>query len=151
MIQFHKKNPYMQLFLKELISRKSCTNCLFKCGKSSADLSLGDFWNLHKVAPHLDNSTGASMIIVHTELGFSVLQKCKWIHFETLPFDYVKTSNKAYFESMQANPLRDKYFAEFSASGKNWFSPDEYIQKKRKENFFKKIIKKLRGCLCYVK
>ena len=125
----------MQLFLKELISRKSCSNCVFKSGKSSADLSLGDFWNLRKFDPLLDNSTGASMVIVHTRSGMAALQKCKWAHFKQLPMECVEICNRAYSESMQAHPDRDKYFAEFAAADQRWFAPDKYINKKRKKAF----------------
>ena len=138
-LQCHKESPFMQLFLKELISRKSCSDCQFKSGKSSADLSLGDFWNLHKFDPQLDNSTGASMVIVHTESGMSALKKCNWAHFKQLPMECVKICNRAYSESMQAHPNRDKYFAEFAAANQCWVTPDKYIAKKCKKSFFSRI------------
>lgn len=138
-LQIHKESPYMQLFLNELISRKSCNNCVFKGGLSLADLSLGDFWKLRKIAPEMDNSSGVSMVIVHSETGMSALKKCDWGSWHEFPMSCVKISNRAYSESIQPNAYRNDFFARFIAEGWQWFNPSFYLQKKRKKSIFKKI------------
>ena len=129
----------MQLFLQELISRKSCTECVFKAGKSGADLSLGDFWKLHKIAPERNNSTGVSMVIVHTNSGMDALELAEWEVFQEFPMDCVKVSNRAYFQSIAPHPRREEYFAEFRNSGSQWFDPADFIDKKRKKSLIHRI------------
>lgn len=137
--QIHKESPYMQLFLNELISRKSCTACAFKNGKSHADLSLGDFWKLRKIAPELDNSTGASMVIVHTPQGRKALEECNLKVCKEFPMDVVKISNRAYAESIQPHHAREQYFTDFICKGQNWIGTEQYLKKGRKNNFLQRI------------
>ena len=137
--QVHKDSPYMQLFLQELISRKSCTECVFKEGKSGADLSLGDFWKLHKIAPERNNSTGVSMVIVHTNSGMDALELAEWEVFQEFSMDCVKVSNRAYFQSIAPHPRREEYFAEFRNSGSKWFDPSNFIARKRKKSLIQRI------------
>jgi len=144
--QCHKDSPYMQLFLQKLISRKSCTDCQFKCGRSGADISLGDFWKLHKIAPELNNHTGASMAITHTAAGEKALREGDFAAFQEFPMSAVKLSNPRFFQSLESNPLRDKYFEKFAAQNQQWFAPDEFLDKNSQNklwhrlcNFFKKI------------
>ena len=143
-IQTHKESPYMQLFLDELISRKSCGNCAFKGALSSADLSLGDFWKLKKIAPSMDNSTGVSMVIAHTEAGMAALKKCSWASWHEFPMTCVKISNRAYMESVPPNPSRKEFFARFIAEKQKWFAPTGYFQKKRR----RKLLGKIADFLC---
>ena len=138
--QVHKDSPYMQLFLNELISRKSCSNCAFKGALSCADLSLGDFWKLRKIAPAMDNSTGVSMVVVHTEAGMSALKKCNWASWHEFPMESVKISNRAYAESIQPHPCREDFFARFIAGEQQWFDPSAFLQKRRKKSLFRKIV-----------
>ena len=129
----------MQLFLQKLISRKSCADCQFKCGKSGADISLGDFWKLHKIAPELNNSTGVSMVITHTAAGEEALQDVDFAAFVEFSMDAVKLSNPRFFQSLDVNPMRDKYFEKFAAMNQQWFEPDEFLNKHSRGNFWKWI------------
>ena len=138
-VKSHKESPYMQLFLQKLISRKSCADCQFKCGKSGADISLGDFWKLHKIAPELNNSTGVSMVITHTAAGEEALQDVDFAAFVEFSMDAVKLSNPRFFQSLDVNPMRDKYFEKFAAMNQQWFEPDEFLNKHSRGNFWKWI------------
>lgn len=138
-VQCHKESPYMQLFLQKLISRKSCADCQFKCGKSGADISLGDFWKLHKIAPELNNQTGASMIITHTAAGEKALRGGEFAAFQEFSVSAVELSNPRFFKSLDSNPLRDKYFEKFAAQNQQWFTPDEFLAKHSRNKFWFRI------------
>lgn len=138
--QTHKESPYMQLFLQGLISRKSCTDCRFKCGYSGADLSLGDFWKLHKIKPELNNSTGVSMVITHTPAGETALHECNVAVLKEFTMDAVKISNPRFFDSHIPNPKRDKYFEKFAECKQKWFAPDDFLKKSSKRSLLHKIV-----------
>lgn len=138
----HKKSPYMQLFLKDIISRNSCSSCSFKGGKSGADLSLGDFWKLSKIAPKLDNNTGASMVIVHSEKGKDLIESCNFSVLKKFDNDCINISNRAFFSSIANNKLRKAYFSEFKSNNFNWFNPSKYITK---PSSIQKIIQKIKN------
>ncbi|MBQ4107648.1 MAG: Coenzyme F420 hydrogenase/dehydrogenase, beta subunit C-terminal domain [Lentisphaeria bacterium] len=140
--QTHRESPYMRLFLRELISRKSCAACGFKQGSSGADMSLGDFWKLRKIAPAWNNDTGASMVIVHTEKGRAALAQCEFAAWQEFPMDVVKISNRAFYQSTPPHALRDDYFAAFAENGMQWFDPGRFFQKQSRfarlrERFFR--------------
>ena len=51
--QIHKKDLYMQTFLKDICLRPSCYDCRFKPLSSQADITLGDCWGIHKYMPEM--------------------------------------------------------------------------------------------------
>lgn len=137
--KMHKFSPYMQLFLQGLISRKSCAVCPFKSGRSGADISLGDFWKLHKIKPELNNSTGVSMVITHSPAGEIALRACEFSAFQEFPMATVQVSNPRFFTSLIPNRNRDKFFEKFAARNGQYFAPDEFLKKSSKRNFLQKL------------
>lgn len=67
--EHHSSNPYMQVFLYDLISRPSCYNCKFKSGRSGSDITLGDFWNVHHVIEGFNDDRGTSLLLINTPKG----------------------------------------------------------------------------------
>jgi len=69
---------YLKVFIKNLVSRKSCYSCKFARVPRVGDFTLGDFWGLGKVIPfHFDKSKGVSLLLVNSDRGSAVLQSCK--------------------------------------------------------------------------
>lgn len=62
-------DSYIRGFLGELYNRRSCHNCSFRELKSGSDLTLGDYWNVHKRMPEMDDDKGTSLILVNTSKG----------------------------------------------------------------------------------
>lgn len=69
------KDPYMQIFLKDIALRSSCYNCFSRGIKRSSDITLGDFWGIQNVLPDMDDDKGTCFIIVHSEKGESLIKK----------------------------------------------------------------------------
>lgn len=61
------ENPFMQAFLSDLILRPSCYACPAKSGKSSSDITIGDFWGIEHIKPEIDDDKGVSLVMVHNE------------------------------------------------------------------------------------
>jgi len=57
------KNSYMKPFLKNYTIRPSCHNCHFRCGKSSADYTIADYWGIDKIFPDFFDDLGISMLL----------------------------------------------------------------------------------------
>lgn len=68
----HRDNPFMRLFLSDIILRPSCHDCRCKEGKSGADITIADFWGIGYVSPEMDDDKGTSLVIVQTEKGGQV-------------------------------------------------------------------------------
>lgn len=69
-----EQDPYMKLFLHNLILRESCYDCHHK-RHSAADLTIGDFWGLKYYAPELNDDKGVTLAIVRTEAGKQLLEQ----------------------------------------------------------------------------
>ena len=49
-------------------SRPSCYDCQFK-DRQYADITVGDFWGIEKVAPEMDQDKGTSMVMLNSAKG----------------------------------------------------------------------------------
>ena len=70
-----RKDPYIQMFLRNLCLRPSCYQCPSKGLDRTADLTIGDFWGIETVVPELDDDKGTSLVLVHTEKGRAALER----------------------------------------------------------------------------
>lgn len=64
---------YFAAFANNLSLRKSCYACPFKDGRSGADFTIADFWQVEKCGKGLEYGDGMSLVVVHTQKGVSVL------------------------------------------------------------------------------
>ena len=63
------KDPFFVGYLQyKNFSRPSCYDCQFK-ERQSADITLGDFWGIEKIAPEMDQDKGTSLIMLNTPKG----------------------------------------------------------------------------------
>ena len=70
-----QSDPYMQLFLRNVILRPSCHDCLFKAAERDSDLTIGDAWGVEHIAPDMDDDRGTSVILVQTECGAQMIER----------------------------------------------------------------------------
>lgn len=68
-------NVYMRSFLEALSYRESCFECKFRSGRGGADVIIGDFWGVEKVAPKFPCQNGVSAVIVYTQKGANAFEK----------------------------------------------------------------------------
>lgn len=66
-------NTYMKGFLSDLYLRSSCYKCPAKAGRSTSDLTIGDFWGINKFKPDFDDDKGVGAILVYTSKGESII------------------------------------------------------------------------------
>lgn len=102
------KNLFMQVFLKNLCLRPSCSACPAKSGKCGSDITLADYWGIENHHPEWDDDKGTSLVLVNTEKG-------------SFLFNYLGTKNIAttYEAGFLGNPsiehsvVETKYVNEF--------------------------------------
>lgn len=66
-------DSYVELFRYDLCLRPSCTACPYTSMQREGDITLGDFWGVHKVFPTMDDNKGVSAILINTEKGKELL------------------------------------------------------------------------------
>ena len=104
-------DTFLRGFLAELYNRPSCHECTVRELRSGADITLGDYWNVHQHFPEMDDDVGTSVVLVNSEKGAALIKK-------VLPFcDIVKSdytdvcrTNPAVYRSSSPHSKRGRFF-----------------------------------------
>ncbi len=111
-----KDDLFEQAATKNFISRKSCGTCQFARVPRQADITIGDFWDIHKYKKELDDRKGTSAVIINTEKGKrffeEMLTRSKGVlKYEKVPFysAFAKRNSNVY-RFPPAHPGRDSFF-----------------------------------------
>jgi coenzyme F420-reducing hydrogenase beta subunit/acetyltransferase-like isoleucine patch superfamily enzyme len=68
---------YSRAYHSHGINRPSCYQCVFKGFPRIADISLGDYWGVEKVAKELDDDIGTSAVIINSKKGENFFESTK--------------------------------------------------------------------------
>ena len=112
------EDPYMQLFLRNLILRPSCYQCPAKNGKSQSDLTIADFWGIERCHPEFDDERGVGLMMVNSEKGKQAIQSLPLKLLE-VTFEDAIASNLSYITSALEPPRRKLLFQKNIKSKKN--------------------------------
>ncbi|MBE6588777.1 MAG: 4Fe-4S dicluster domain-containing protein [Ruminococcaceae bacterium] len=119
-----KEDLFEQAATKNFISRKSCGSCQFARVPRQADLTIGDFWDIHKYKKSLDDRKGTSAVIINNEKGKrffeEVLKRNNGIlKQEAVPFySAFARRNSNVYRFPPAHPGRDTFFKSLAAGKK---------------------------------
>ena len=69
-------NNYTKWFQRSVILRPSCSDCPYSKLPRPADISLGDWWDIDKIAPHLNDGKGLSNVLLNSEKGKELYESC---------------------------------------------------------------------------
>lgn len=104
---------FMGGFLRDLYLRPSCYRCRFKTPYRKSDITLGDFWGIERVLPHMDDDLGTSLVLVNSPKGIRALAGispniiCEAVD----PAEAVR-ANPCAVKPVGDNPKRDVFFKE---------------------------------------
>lgn len=111
-------NPYRRGFHDDFFARPACYDCQFKGFPRVADITLGDFWRVEKVAPELDNNLGTSCILLNTDKGAKFFEEVKSsMALKSCTLDDVLEGNRAPLTKSVVPPQYDRvqFFADLDA------------------------------------
>lgn len=114
-VQTVDKNTYMQAFLKNMSTRLSCANCPSKIYNSSADITIGDFWGISRVADISDDDRGISVVFIHNSKIMQLLSGLKILKEVTI--EQAIAGNESLCTSGEASLFRDDFWQLFKKSG----------------------------------
>lgn len=80
------KNHYMAAFLRNWSLRPSCYACKAKKGTSGADITIGDFWGIDKLAIIENDDKGISCVVCRTRNGCQAIKDS--INMALTPVEY---------------------------------------------------------------
>lgn len=107
----HQDDPYMRLFLEDIILRSSCYQCHFKKIKRNADITIADFWGINEIYPEMNDEKGISAVIVHSKKGEKLLEQIKEkMIFSKVSIEDIMKHNKCISQSVSFNKKRENFF-----------------------------------------
>ena len=110
----YRQDPYMRLFLSDVILRPSCYHCPAKGASRVSDLTLADFWGIQNVDRTMVDDKGTSLVLVHSAAGEQALAQIRsdlLLKAESLESAFAGNPNALH--SATEPKARAAFFAEF--------------------------------------
>lgn len=104
------KDPYMQMFLKDICLRPSCYDCKFKTIDRQSDITMADFWGIQNEYPELDDDKGVSFVIVHSDKGKALFDSVENCSKEPVPLEAGLKYNPSMVRSVVMPNAREFFF-----------------------------------------
>lgn len=116
----HSQDTYYLGFIENLYLRNSCYNCKYNIlNNRPGDISIGDFWNIEKIIPELNDNIGINAVITNTKKGHALLKEiehkagfCKSMNINNL-----LQGNSILTKPEEAHIRRTDFFNRFNNSG----------------------------------
>ena len=142
-------DTFLRGFLAELYNRPSCHECSVRELRSGADITLGDYWNVHQRFPEMDDDTGTSVVLVNSERG-SALINIVLPFCDVIESDYadVRRNNPAIYRSSPQHIKRGKFFKLILMGADFDMTVDRLLKRpfwRRMGSFAKRVVKKIIG------
>lgn len=103
---------YMKSFLKLLTIRENCGNCPFASLPRQGDMTIADFWDIHRFNPKFDDRKGTSLVLPNNDKGKKLLEVLRQssILLEEAPLEHgIKYNSQIKYSSI-LNPRRERFF-----------------------------------------
>ena len=139
-----KEDNYTRGYLQTgNITRLSCFDCRFKESKRIADITLGDFWGIEKVAPELDDNLGTSLVMCNTNQGLNFFKELDNIESKRVNLEDAVSGNPSLYKSIsQTTKNRGDFFDDLHENGFDYVANKYFPSKKASLiQIVKKIIK----------
>jgi coenzyme F420-reducing hydrogenase beta subunit len=104
------KDPYMQMFLKDVCLRKSCYDCNFKTLERQSDITMADFWGIQQEFPELDDDKGVSFVVVNSEKGKALFDSVECGIKKSVPLESGLKHNPSMIKSVAMPNKRKTFF-----------------------------------------
>lgn len=132
-------NPFMRLFIYNVILRPSCYECPAKAGRTKSDITVGDFWHINDVMPDYNDDKGVTLVYLNTEKGKELFDAIDCDKRSVSLDDATKKG--AWYRSFSKNPFRKIYFQLY-----NYMDFDFLAQKVTKFRYVKVLLRIKKLC-----
>lgn len=108
------KDPFLRLFLRELISNKPCYNCLYTNMNRQSDITIADFWNLkfNKCEKEKYEDKGYSLALINSVKGEVLFNKISSLSLKRYlrSAQVIASSQKSFSSSWDKPVIRDQFW-----------------------------------------
>lgn len=104
------EDPYLKAYLKNLMSRPSCSGCQFTTISRQGDITIGDFWGITKLDKTMSDTRGTSLVLVNNPKGEKLMSElydqCRRIR--EMPLDSALENQAHLHRPASPHPRRDE-------------------------------------------
>ena len=106
-----REDKFMRVFLQNICLNSSCADCHYGKLPRVADITLGDYWNIAKVHPQMDDNKGTSVVLLNTEHGKALFESVagKVAQCDS-KVEYAIAGNPCIVRSSMPHPKRAEFF-----------------------------------------
>lgn len=109
-----RKTYFFSGYFKQLYSRPSCSDCLFKKGNRISDITISDCWGYSHIAPEMDDNKGLSSVECHSEKGLELFDSIKsGLEWKEACIEDVYKYNSNYCKSAPMGKERQAFWEEY--------------------------------------
>lgn len=132
-----KENAFYTGFQHNIFLRTNCHHCQSNGEKRYADITIGDFWGLGKLAPFADyrqRPLGISMLALNNDKARSFFEEfSELLDYEERSYAEASCTNASYYSPAKPSPRRDNFRTDF-AQKVTWDElSSSYLQMTKKE------------------
>lgn len=109
------KNLFMKGFLANLYLRPSCHHCPARSGRSTSDITMGDFWGIKEYYPKYDDDKGVSLLLIYSNEGKNI--------YDSIKTDYILTD---YNYGLRSNPCIEHSVTEPQCRADFWLKYNQH-------------------------
>ncbi|MBQ9625367.1 MAG: Coenzyme F420 hydrogenase/dehydrogenase, beta subunit C-terminal domain, partial [Clostridia bacterium] len=108
-------DAYMNGFLNDFYLRPSCYECEFKTlPKYYSDITIADFWGVHKIYPELNDGNGTSLLLINSEDGQRLFDEVKeGFHHKNVDLQLSIKKNPSLLKSAKLTATRESFFEDY--------------------------------------
>lgn len=113
------KSKWNEGFLGGIINRKCCGTCYYAQRKRVGDITLGDFWQVHRWDEECNDWKGTSLVLVNTEQGKRLFDQVhdKFKLCKEAPLDFAVQYNRQLVRPNKPAPGRRFFFHHLKKDG----------------------------------
>lgn len=131
-----QENSYFTGFQHNLFLRTNCHDCQANGEERYADITVGDFWGLGKLAPFKDykqRTLGISMLALNSEKAKAFFAEISGLlDYEERTYAEASCTNTQYYRSAKPSPYREQFRKEYPNATWDELFP-KYMQMSNKE------------------
>lgn len=140
-----RENLYMKGFMENLYLRPSCYNCPSRNGRSSSDITLGDYWGIEKQHPGFSDNEGVSLVIINSTKGKELFNTLNLQKEQSSLEKATDNRNLCILQNPKRSIDRDYFWKQYKKRGINAIEKSlEHKKKPSLRRFCNKMLDKLK-------
>lgn len=133
-VKNYAESPWHKAFANGIFLRECCAQCKYAKTQRVGDITLGDFWQIHKIEPKCNDWRGTGLVLLNTKKGALIfnqlrnkLKLCEQMNLQDeLPF------NGQLRAPAKITPLRREFF-KYLTTNKSFLKAMDYTESDKRD------------------